>query len=33
MVDEVIRGLAGQDREVDSILSDVQSQGRVLAEE
>lgn len=33
MVDEVIRGLAGPGREVDSILSAVQSQGKVLADE
>lgn len=33
MVDEVIRSLAGPSREVESILSAVQSQGKVLAEE
>lgn len=33
MVDEVIRRRAGWGREMDSILSAVQSQGRVLAEE
>lgn len=32
MVDEVIRRRAGWGREMDSILSAVQSQGRVLAE-
>lgn len=32
MVDEVIRSRAGWGREMDSILSAVQSQGRVLAE-
>lgn len=32
MVDEVIRRRAGWGRETDSILSAVQSQGRVLAE-
>lgn len=32
MVDEVIRSGAGWGREMDSILSATQSQGRILAE-